>query len=149
MCSCLDNLNDECIFKPKNPHSQEFYTVQIVGGGAGGGIGNNKKGGSSGEGKVIYYPSLPTNDDTIYKIKLGEGGNAGSNGGQTTIYKINGSKIEVLEYAKGGITNNEDAEEIDGIYNTSGETSIYSEHGCGKGGDSNQAGTTGEVIIRW
>lgn len=149
VCSCLDSTNGECIFKPEKQYSQEFYTIQILGGGAGGGVGNNKKGGSSGEGKVVYYPSLPVSDNITYKIKLGEGGEAGKNGGQTTIYKMNGSNIKVLEFARGGITTNENAEEIDGIYNISGETSKYSENGCGRGGNSNQAGTMGEVIIRW
>ena len=149
VCSCLDSVNGECTFKPENQYSQEFYTIQILGGGACGGIGSMKKGGTAGEGKVIYYPSMPISENTQYKIKLGEGGQAGKNGGQTTIYKITGSDIEILDYAKGGISTNENAEEIDGIYNTSGETSTYSENACGRGGDSNQSGTMGEVIIRW
>ena len=149
VCSCVDSVNGECTFEPKNQYSQEFYTVQIVGGGAGGGIGSQKRGGASGESKVVYYPSLPVSDGVVYKIKLGEGGQAGQNGGQTTLYRVNGSNIEVLDFARGGISTNENAEEVDGIYNTSGEVSAYSENICGRGGDSNQAGTMGEVIIRW
>ena len=148
VCSCLTG-SGECTFRPENQYTQEFYTVQILGGGAGGGTGANKKGGGAGEGKVVYYPSMPIEEGTYYKIKLGEGAEAGKNGGQTTIYKVNGSNVEVLDYAKGGVTTNENAEEIDGILNTSGEVSNYDENGCGRGGDAMQSGTTGEVIIRW
>ncbi len=149
VCSCLDSVNGECTFVPENQYTQEFYTIQLLGGGAGGGVGTNKKGGSAGEGKVIYYPSLPVDGNTVYKIKLGEGGEAGKNGGQTTFYKVTNGNVEIIDFARGGITTNEDAEIIDGIYDVTGETSVYGENGCGRGGDGMQAGTMGEVIIRW
>lgn len=149
VCSCLTSVNGECTFKPNNQYTQEFYTIQILGGGGGGGVDSSKKGGSAGEGKVVYYPSLPLDNNAEYKIVLGEGGAAGKNGGQTTIYKSSDLGIEVLDYARGGITTNENAEEIDGILDTGGETSTYSENGCGRGGDAMQSGTMGEVIIRW
>lgn len=151
VCSCINSTNGECTFVPDDAFRQEFYTIQLVGGGAGGGLGSGKKGGGAGDGKDVYYPSLPVDKDknTQYKIKLGEGGDAGKNGGQTTFYRVEGSNIEVLEYAKGGITTNENAEEVDGILETSGQYSKYSENGCGRGGDAMSGGTMGEVIIRW
>ncbi len=148
VCSCVNHPDGVCVFKPENAYKQEFYTIQVLGGGAGGGTSSNKKGGGAGEARTVFYPFLPS-ENTEYRIVLGEGGVAGKNGGQTTIYKVTGSDSTVLEYARGGITTNEDAEMQDGIMQTSGATAAFNENGCGKGGDATMAGTMGEVIIRW
>lgn len=131
-------------------------------------------GGGAGEYKEVHIPSMLGDE---YEIKLGAGGTAGQNGGTTAIYRIleDGSK-KLIAYAKGGIVANdvykkgfnldEQGNKIGGEALDSNENIPISEvkargrhpglHGetidntiCGKGGNLDEAGKTGEVIIEW
>ena len=159
LCSCETEQykkNGYCDFTFKKDSKAEFYTIQMLGGGAGGGV---KRGGGAGEARVVHYPGL----DGEYRIILGKGGAGSSssgvapqNGGQTLIYKKNyvkqdNTKVEkytLVEYAKGGITGQEDAPE--NAY-ANGEAPAFSEttNHCGSGGNAGESGKDGEVVIRW
>lgn len=180
-CSCSDSeyvSQGYCLRTfDNNSGRDEFFTIQILGAGAAGSpykSGQIGKGGSSGEGKIIHYPTL----SGTFLIKLGEGGKAdGSgniNGGATVIYKLNEETkvFEVFEFALGGVGANENINEDTEIHEidpdkkemeiaqlqngkipTFGTDDIITSCGAGgKGGSSTdgaQDGKGGEVVIKW
>ncbi len=154
ICSCQSAQNGSCTFSFSNSETKEFFTIQMIGGGASGG---KYKGGGAGEAKIVYYPAL----NGKYVIQLGKGGKYsngnGQNGGNTVLYKQNDNgSLELVEYARGGVTNNEKIDsslsQQEKTEQRQGQMPAFSEGEisvCGKGGNSGDQGTMGEVVIRW
>lgn len=140
-CSCINNSKMTCEFDTRaTENKKEFVTIEMVGGGAGGSETPNGKGGAAGETRIVHYPAM----NGVFTIELGIGGEKGKNGGDT-ILKFNN---EIIEIARGGVSNNEVAASDD---EKIGESSPIqaTEKLCGKGGDAGTRGHQGEVIIRW
>jgi len=129
-------------WEPENPERDEFYTIELIGGGAGGT--QNSKGGA-GEAKVVYYPALYGQ----FGIKLGNGGAVNENGADTVLYvrEKEGDDWYPLEVAHGGLATNQTESGVSNIPNHRNDT--IENDTCGFGGEIGQAGTMGEVIIRW
>ena len=141
-CSCkADNSAKTCTFKTaEQPNIKEFVTINMVGGGAGGSSAAHGKGGAAGEVRTVHYPAMKG----VFEIELGIGGAKGKNGGDT-ILKFND---EIIEVAKGGVSNNETTTLKEEMYGESSPIQATDEP-CGKGGDAGEQGHQGEVIIRW
>ena len=161
ICTCDEALLDPdnenikegpaCKFEFDAKKQNEFYTIQLQGGGAGG---STNRGGSAGEIQTIYFPGL----DGEYIVQLGVGGAINKNGGHTVLYRkytdATGNHIEILGYARGGTTNPEGVDWLEGDEKTELEKGVLarfsaSEKKCGSGGDKGQAGLMGEAVIRW
>ena len=77
-----------------------------------------------------------------FKVLIGAGGN-GSDGGPTALYQEikdnNTTKWVLVASVRGGLANTDAS---------SGEAT-YGDNECGMGGNDTNAGTKGEVIIKW
>lgn len=169
-CDCNGRT---CTVEKIDPHGgrHEFFTVQILGGGA---AGSAERGGQAGEGKIVHYPTL----EGEFLVQLGEGGkykdtSGNINGGASAIYQIkkddkgNFQGYELLEFALGGMGSNEKINDGDIRAEDPASDEYKKEEAelqkgkaptfasgdslssCGAGGDYQQNGQDGEVIIKW
>lgn len=154
--ACQCNNSGECFFSLADTDKAEFVRIRLVGGGGGGASGScassefGCKGGSAGEIKKMVLPSMRGS----YRAVLGAGGNAGADGGTTSLFSCssisrNPSGNNICENpvfiasASGGSSSNENA--INAIA-AEGEV-IESDNG--KGGNGGARGNRGEVILSW